>query len=97
MAIDVGGALIDEPLDIVTGRSRSQVSNSRTLQITTTPTGSRANHTLSFGGTFRRTKWFFGRNDLLAGPAHGAVGDAGRREFHDDSGGEQAAHLLGGG
>jgi hypothetical protein len=28
----------------------------------------KGNHTLSFGGTFRRTWWWFRRNDLLAGP-----------------------------
>jgi hypothetical protein len=68
MALDVAGAIIDEPLDMVTGRSRSQVSNSRTLQITDNANWLKGAHTISFGGTFRRTKWFFGRNDLLAGP-----------------------------
>ncbi len=68
MAFDVAGGIIDEPLDMVTGRSRSQVSNSRTLQITDNANWLKGAHTISFGGTFRRTKWFFGRNDLLAGP-----------------------------
>lgn len=68
MALDVAGAIIDEPLDMVTGRSRSQVSNSRTLQITDNANWLKGAHTISVGGTFRRTKWFFGRNDLLAGP-----------------------------
>jgi hypothetical protein len=68
MALDVAGAIIDEPLDMVTGRSRSQVSNSRTLQISDNANWLKGNHTISFGGTFRHTKWFFGRNDLLAGP-----------------------------
>ena len=53
---------------MVTGRSRSQVSNSRTLQITDNANWLKGAHTISFGGTFRRTRWFFGRNDLLAGP-----------------------------
>lgn len=68
MAFDVAGAIIDEPLDMVTGRSRSQVSNSRTLQITDNANWLKGNHSFSFGGTFRHTRWFFGRNDLLAGP-----------------------------
>ena len=67
-AIDIGGGLLDEPLDVVTGRSRSQASNSRTLQITDNANFLKGNHTLSFGGTFRRTWWWFRRNDLLAGP-----------------------------
>ena len=62
------GRLLDEPLDVVTGRSRSQASNSRTLQITDNANFLKGNHTLSFGGTFRRTWWWFRRNDLLAGP-----------------------------
>lgn len=68
MALDLGGTLLDEPLDMITGRSRSQVSNSRTLQITNNANWLLGDHTLSFGGTFRRTAWFFGRNDLLTGP-----------------------------
>jgi carboxypeptidase family protein len=67
-AVDVGGGLLDEPLDVVTGRSRSQASNSRTLQITDNANYLKGDHTLSFGGTFRRTWWTFSRNDLLAGP-----------------------------
>ena len=68
MALDVAGGIIDEPLDMITGRSRSQVSNSRTLQITDNANWLKGAHTIGVGGTFRRTKWFFGRNDLLAGP-----------------------------
>jgi hypothetical protein len=67
-AIDVATGLLDEPLDVVTGRARSQVSNSRTLQVTDNANWLKGSHTVSFGGTFRRTWWYFSRNDLLAGP-----------------------------
>lgn len=68
MALDVATTLLAEPVDVATGNSRSQQSNSKTFQITDNLTWTRQLHTMSFGGTYRRILWFFERNDKLVGP-----------------------------
>jgi len=68
MALDLGGTLLDEPVDVATGNSRSQQSNSKTIQISDNFTWTKKGHTMSFGGTYRRILWFFERNDKLVGP-----------------------------
>lgn len=68
IALDVATTLLAEPVDVSTGNSRSQQSNSKTFQITDNLTWSKQSHTMSFGGTYRRIFWFFERNDKLVGP-----------------------------
>lgn len=67
MAFDVAGGLIDEPLDVTTGRSRSQSINSRLWQFIDNATWIKGNHSILFGGSYRNIWLFHPRNDKVVG------------------------------
>lgn len=65
IALDIGG--VDEPLNVSQAAARSQVANAHTYQFINNSTWTRGNHTVLFGGTWRREYWYFQRNEQLAG------------------------------
>jgi hypothetical protein len=65
IALDIGG--VDEPLNVSQAAARSQVANAHTYQFINNSTWTRNNHTILFGGTWRREYWYFQRNEQLAG------------------------------
>lgn len=65
IALDIGG--VDEPLNVSQAAARSQVANAHTYQFINNSTWTRNNHTVLFGGTWRREYWYFQRNEQLAG------------------------------
>ncbi|MEX2663562.1 MAG: carboxypeptidase-like regulatory domain-containing protein, partial [Vicinamibacterales bacterium] len=65
IALDIAG--VDEPLNVTQAAARSQVANAHTYQFINNSTWTRNNHTVLFGGTWRREYWYFQRNEQLAG------------------------------
>jgi hypothetical protein len=67
VAVNVGGATIDEAIDVDTQRARRQALGGGTWQYIDNATWSRGAHTLQFGGNLRRITTNHFRNDKVIG------------------------------
>jgi len=61
------GGLVDEPIDVHTQRARTQAIKSRIPQFIDNVTWIKGNHTLLFGGSYRRNYNWQYRNDKVVG------------------------------